>query len=334
MAINLIQALSQQGPRQMVQQQGPQNANLAKALTRSAYADDPIETPIEGLGRFAAAWQGNRISEKNKDAEMQQYQALADALSGGGDPMEALMASGNPDMIKMGAEHSLRDALSGTKSKTPKIDTFYDDTGGSYKGIYDHDSGEVERIGGIKPPSGMSISFDENGNPVVSQGTGALTKKGNNAVEEKQLNAVEMRQRLQGVKTSTKPEYLTYGGRLSKAYDSVMAGIDPNNLDPQEQQELRDYTIWRSRTVNNLNSYIKEMTGAAMSEPEAVRLSKAVPTENDDPISFAAKLDDVLVQLNEKLTLYEQQRRQGAAPDYSNMSDEDLDAKIRAMGGQ
>jgi len=63
------------------------------------------------------------------------------------------------------------------KPATLKLETFYDDAGGSYKGTLDAGSGEITRYGGTKPASGVSFSMDENGNPVFTQGPGALTKQ-------------------------------------------------------------------------------------------------------------------------------------------------------------
>src|SRR5690606_19003545 len=54
---------------------------------------------------------------------------------------------------------------------------------------------------------------------------------------------------------------------------------------------------YRQEAFQNINRYIKEITGAQMSEAEANRLRKAVPDpDKDGPTAFQSKLDTAMVQ--------------------------------------
>ena len=67
-----------------------------------------------------------------------------------------------------------------------------------------------------------------------------------------------------------------------------------------DRKYLEDFTTLRAKSVSNLNSYIKEMTGAAMSEAEAKRLMAVMPNagtgvfDGDSPTQFKTKLDVVV----------------------------------------
>ena len=64
-----------------------------------------------------------------------------------------------------------------------------------------------------------------------------------------------------------------------------------------ESQQLGDYAEFRQNAVQQVNNYIRAMTGAAMSEAEAKRLMMGVANagsglfDGDDPVSFKRKLD-------------------------------------------
>ena len=96
--------------------------------------------------------------------------------------------------------------------------------------------------------------------------------------------------------TQFKPEFLQLGTQVKNwAFKAAeIAGFD---LPEGQKEELREYTAFRQRTSSNLNAYIKAITGAQMSNPEAVRLRKDVPTEDDSPTAYKEKLDKVVQRL-------------------------------------
>lgn len=128
---------------------------------------------------------------------------------------------------------------------------------------------------------------------------GSMTKPTINAVQEKQLNAVEQYARLKAIKQSWKPEYQQIEKRLGFAWNSLVDkfGSARTSLTSQQRQELAAYSASRSEGLNNLNQYIKEITGAAMTIPEANRIKKTQPNpgegifDGDSPIEFQSKMD-------------------------------------------
>jgi hypothetical protein len=129
--------------------------------------------------------------------------------------------------------------------------------------------------------------------------TGSMTKPTINAVQEKQLNAVEQYARLKAIKQSWKPEYQTIDKRLGFAWNSLVDkfGGTRKSLTSQQRQELAAYSASRAEGLNNLNQYIKEITGAAMTIPEANRIKKTQPNpgegifDGDSPTEFQSKMD-------------------------------------------
>ena len=219
------------------------------------------------------------------------------------------------------------------KPATLKLETFYDDAGGSYKGTLDAGSGEITRYGGTKPASGVSFSMDENGNPVFTQGPGALTKTGDKKVEDQQLDTVAMRERMIAIKAATKPEYLTVPYQLSQAW-STFKDKGGMGLGEAETQELSDYVSWRASTMRSVNQYISDMTGTAMGEKEAARLMATIPNLDASPIEFNALINNVMDEAERALNLYETQRRVGPNPtqeDLAHYTDAQLQAAKAAL---
>ncbi|MAG24821.1 hypothetical protein CMI47_04505 [Candidatus Pacearchaeota archaeon] len=92
------------------------------------------------------------------------------------------------------------------------------------------------------------------------------------------------------------PSFLTLGTQIKNfAVKAVeIAGLP---ISEEAKQGLRDFTAFRQRTSINLNAYIKAITGAQMSNPEATRLRKDVPTQDDSPTEYKRKLGLTLERL-------------------------------------
>lgn len=145
---------------------------------------------------------------------------------------------------------------------------------------------------------GLSVTLPDG--TTISEGGAqpfALPKPAQNKLGEDYTNALAGMQRLQGIVASVKPEYLTWAGQAKGAWQGVKAKAGMN-LAPEERQNLQGYQTWRSDTLNNLNLYIKEVTGAAMSEAEAARIKSVMPSTDDDPVSFQSKLDSSMKRLS------------------------------------
>ncbi len=97
-------------------------------------------------------------------------------------------------------------------------------------------------------------------------------------------------------KDSFNPDFLTLkdkGINFALKYADI-AGLP---LTDEMKESLTEFTTFKQVTSQNLNAYIKAITGAQMSNPEAVRLRKDVPTDDDSPKAYQQKLDNIIEQL-------------------------------------
>lgn len=137
-------------------------------------------------------------------------------------------------------------------------------------------------------------------------GEPGLGKTATNNIDDKIVDGLNVLSRMESIQQAFKPEYQTIGTRLGMTGAGWMAMIDPSKVDPETGKKLAEFSVFRRRGVENLNVTIKEITGAAMSIPEAERIRAQVPdpgqpgllgiASGDDPITFKAKMDDVIKQ--------------------------------------
>lgn len=126
-------------------------------------------------------------------------------------------------------------------------------------------------------------------------GPGAgFTKKTQGDIETQIVAAREQRVRARNILASFDNRFLKWSGKIQ----GTLAGLADKagvNLSEENQQFLTEFTTFSQDAIENINLYIKALTGAQMSEAEAGRLRKAMPDpENDSPIQFKVKLDNVL----------------------------------------
>jgi hypothetical protein len=125
-------------------------------------------------------------------------------------------------------------------------------------------------------------------------GTGAKGK-----IDEGLLDTSGRLLRLSQIEKGYRPEFQQVGPRLSASWSSIKekAGV---GLSQTDQTALRDFSAYKRNAIDSLNLYIKEITGAAMSIPEAERITRAMPNagqgifDGDSPTEFKSKLDDAI----------------------------------------
>lgn len=136
----------------------------------------------------------------------------------------------------------------------------------------------------------------------MMSGEPGLGRTALNDIDEKIVNGLNVVSRMEGIAQTFKPEFLSIGTRLGLTAAGWMSKLDPTRIDPQTAQQLREFAVFRRRSVENVNATIKEITGAAMSIPEAQRILGQVPNagtgifDGDNPNDFKAKMDDVIQQ--------------------------------------
>lgn len=165
----------------------------------------------------------------------------------------------------------------------------------------------------IPPPTGMKVSSDGKGGFTFT--TGDMASEGpeqsstRNTIEGKKFDAIEMRSRLSGIREKFNPEYLTLGGKAGMMWSEMKDRI--SEIDESEKVKLRDFSSFKRRTIDNVNKTLNELSGAAVSPQEAIRIRNSLPDggdglfDGDSPTVFKAKLDDTLAQLNAAIKRYE-----------------------------
>ncbi len=138
-----------------------------------------------------------------------------------------------------------------------------------------------------------------------------LTKATTTDIEKQLLGANEGYVRLQNIAASFKPEYQELGTRwdnLVTSWKAKLGGAGAVSL--EDKKSLTEYAAFRRDAFSNMNLYIKNITGAQMSEAEAKRLTKAIPDPGDtllggdDPITFKAKLESAMRELGKAKVRY------------------------------
>lgn len=171
-------------------------------------------------------------------------------------------------------------------------------------------------------PLGSAYGGDKNGvtTRVLPDGTietivggpaNPLTKPVQGQVQGKAIDAAEMGSRVSGIMEGFKPEYQTLGTRFANLWRSTKARVDPESLGKDEQKQLEDFAKFRSQAIGNVNRLLNELSGAAVSPAEGERLKAEMPNpgtglfDGDDPVSFRAKMENVMNQVERALARYE-----------------------------
>lgn len=154
----------------------------------------------------------------------------------------------------------------------------------------------------------------------ASQPAGAaLTEPTANEIDKQQFNSVQALARLKDIEQQTNPDFLTIEGkaglRITEFLNSFRSG--QKLVTPEDRQQLEKFQSWRASSWDNANRYIKEITGAQMSEAEAARLLRAMPNpgtgvfDGDDPASFGAKMKNVTKTMRLSIARYNYLRKNG-----------------------
>ena len=129
-----------------------------------------------------------------------------------------------------------------------------------------------------------------------------LGQEAKNAVEKDLVAGFNQISRLDSIAQQFRPEFQTWDSRAGFAWNALMdsTSMTRKNLKPEQRQQLAEFSAYKQEATENLNRYIKEITGAQMSEAEAARLTRAMPNpgvgifDGDSPTEFKAKLDNAI----------------------------------------
>ena len=166
-----------------------------------------------------------------------------------------------------------------------------------------------------KKGKGISISTDKDGNQVISIGGkvqgGDLTRGAKTGVQKDLIESNKTHSNMKAIVSRVEDRFLELDTRLgAKATElrekwNKVPGFKWIGEPTEDQKKtLEEYTDFRREAIASLNSYIKQITGAAMSELEAKRLMKAMPNpgmglfDGDSPTQFKTKLNGVMKSLD------------------------------------
>ncbi len=140
----------------------------------------------------------------------------------------------------------------------------------------------------------------ETGYPRQVLKPGVMTSGAQTDVEKAATASEDALARLDTIAQGFDPELLTLPTQTRNA---LMGFVDRLGFDigDEARAELTDATTFKQSVVDNMNRFIKEITGAQMSEAEAERIMKGVPNMEDGPTEFAAKFNASVGALREIL---------------------------------
>lgn len=174
------------------------------------------------------------------------------------------------------------------------------------------------------------------GSPSVSLTTGTQTD-----VQKRELNAQGALQRLDDIAGSFDPAFLTFDTKLTNQWLSFkdklgsigdIFGIE--GLTTEEKQSLTDYTTFTTRTLNNMNITLNELSGAAVNPEEFKRIQAALPNPTDSPTEFQAKMDNAIRDMRRSVARYHNALANGIDPLDTGIALDGIDARVDQVGAE
>lgn len=153
------------------------------------------------------------------------------------------------------------------------------------------------------------VVYDPNtGKPIVQTGVsgnaqvGGMTKTTITNIEKELMDANKAFSRIKNVQAQFKPEFQEIKTKIGSAWTAAKEkmGVKPTK---QEAEALVKFSQHKRRSISNLNQYIKEITGAALSREEAERIMRGMPNpgtglfDGDSATEYEAKMNDVMSEL-------------------------------------
>lgn len=264
----------------------PQAAGLgaagARMLQLSGYSDRPIPMS-QILGEAAQAY----TTAKKETATEQREEALLKSAA----ERQARLDAQATEMHRA----KLAEMAAG---KPPTLTTLYTPEGGSYKAYYDPSNPSADEqgyvtVGGVKPPSGMSVTTDpETGQVTFTQGVGAgglekTTKKN----LEKDIQTLTGRiGQLDQISRDFDPSFLQIPTQLEMYGYSLGERLNLVDIPPSVQSKMNAYSGFRARTQEVFSGLLKELSGAAVTKFELDNAKTFLPAKEDSPSNFQSKL--------------------------------------------
>lgn len=132
---------------------------------------------------------------------------------------------------------------------------------------------------------------------LIGDAIGKVPKALEDDVGKMKMQSIDQIARLDGIKQRFKPEWQTWETSIKQRGLNFVDSFDMlrDKIPEGERKTMTQFAEFKMEAVDNLNRYIKEMTGATMTEGESARLRQAMPDpQKDSPTQFKAKLENSL----------------------------------------
>lgn len=162
----------------------------------------------------------------------------------------------------------------GNRKKAPQIVELFDDqTGQPYKARWNEETGQFDRVGGVKAPSGTQLSVGADGSVTMTQGN----LKGEKFTEAQSKDNVYATRAEGALATAD-----AYADNLA-SYGNALLDNDPTGV-ARGQLQNPDYQVARAAADEFLQAILRKDTGAAITEGEQVLYGRTYfPVPGDGP---------------------------------------------------
>jgi hypothetical protein len=154
--------------------------------------------------------------------------------------------------------------------------------------------------------NGMKISVDKDGvtfeqGGMAGAGDGAgIQKATRRKLEESMMKASQTQGQLTEILADYEPDFLTIPGKVEKYFEGVSLGWGKNLDSPEADEAYDKYTDFRASSGNLFSTMLKDLSGGAVTEPEAKRAEAWLPNpgkgiwDGDNPRQFESKARKLL----------------------------------------
>lgn len=200
----------------------------------------------------------------------------------------------------------------------------------------------------IDPATGRIIGFEAPPAPQQAGGRGqggaapspsGLGTPAINMLEESLVNNSAQLARIDRIDREFNPRWLQVRTRVEQSATSAKEKLGMD-VKPEDREDLANYTRFRRATLENLNQTIKEITGAAMTIPEAERIQRTMPNsgvgwfDGDSPTEFKAKVDAVATSARSAIARANWARARGLDPLQTGVELQDVPGLINDRAAQ
>jgi hypothetical protein len=191
------------------------------------------------------------------------------------------------------------------------------------------------------PAKGMRIETGPDGTLIqtnVADG-GGLTRATKSSVQKDLIEANATYSDMKATLGKYDDKFLKGKNKLGYKLDAFKEKWDLGKVTDSEKKDVEEYTAFRRDAISSLNNYIKQVTGAAMSELEAKRLMKAMPNpgigtfDGDSPTEFKTKLDGVMQNLDRVIARSNYVQKHGLSS-IEDIGLDNMDGIIDRRGGE